>query len=54
MTIKKGNQLRLPTDSKGFEPLDAFTSMVFKTIAFDHSASYPYRNPFIQRVPIKL
>lgn len=29
-------------ESVGFEPTEAFTSMVFKTTAFDRSANSPY------------
>ena len=34
-------QPRAPAEAKGFEPLDALTSAVFKTAAFDHSATLP-------------
>ena len=33
-------------DSEGFEPPEACTSMVFKTIAVDHSANCPRGNGF--------
>ena len=35
------NQI-LMAESKGFEPLEACTSTVFKTAAFDHSANSPW------------
>jgi hypothetical protein len=34
--------IKLLAERVGFEPTDAFTSPVFKTGAFDHSAISPY------------
>ena len=39
----------LKTERVGFEPTDAFTSLVFKTRAFNHSTTFPkfseFQNP---------
>ena len=35
------NHLHCPAESEGFEPPDLLQSTVFKTAAFDHSASSP-------------
>ena len=42
-TLKQASEKtrEIREEEKGFEPLDAFTSAVFKTAAFDHSATPP-------------
>ncbi len=52
--IKKGrinnNSSFLSAESEGFEPPDLLQSTVFKTAAFDHSASFPEAKV---RTPVK-
>ncbi len=43
--------LNSPTERVGFEPTDAFTSLDFKSSAFDHSATSPKKLPNLSRQP---
>ena len=38
--------LRFFAEKEGFEPPDLLQSIVFKTIAIDHSAISPFKNDF--------